>query len=209
MDLELPVQIARHLSESRGGECYVLDVSSLRELERVRQRGVEGVRSFESVLVVGHSNEEGIEVSREPGGFLSWSKFGEWLSEFEPWVLVLVACNAGRSTCGRALFAAVPSLERVLGCPTPATKGFGTAVVAALGGAGDEWLDGRRTALAQLATGMVTGQVLTHWWREDTEDPLAAAFLDVVHQVSSVVVSEATRDLRVDLRRAWDQLKRR
>lgn len=203
MDLDLPRQLAQRMSESRGTECYLLDVSSLREFRRALRYGVNGQTSFESVLVVGHSNEEGIVVSDEAEGFVSWTAFGDWLSAFDPWSLVLVACNAGHSTCGRALFDSVPSLERILACPTRATKQFGVAVVAALGGATDEWLDGRRTALTQLFTAMTTGQLLVTWFREDLDNPLSAAVQDLVHQVVAVVADEGTRDLRADLARLF------
>jgi hypothetical protein len=197
--LEFPRQLAGWLSHSRGTDCYYLDVESLRDFERALERGVDGQTSFESVLVVAHSDEEGIAISDETGGFFSWSEFGDALSTFEPWTLVLVACEAGRSTCGRALFQAMPTLDRILACPTLATKQFGGVAMALLGGASDEWLDARRNVLAQLVTGATTGQLLVTWFREDLEDPASALVADVAHQLVAMGVEEITRDFRADL----------
>lgn len=70
---------------------------------------------FRTVLIVGHSNEYGLQLT--PDQFYDWKAVGEWLKPFQPEFLLLMACQAGRSSSARILFQQVPSLREVYASP--------------------------------------------------------------------------------------------
>jgi hypothetical protein len=70
---------------------------------------------FRSVLVVGHSNAMGLQLTNDY--FCSWPALGQWLTKFEPEFLFLAACEAGRSDAVRGLFPPIPSLREVYASP--------------------------------------------------------------------------------------------
>jgi hypothetical protein len=57
---------------------------------------------FRSVLVVGHSNAMGLQLTNDY--FCSWPALGQWLTKCEPEFLFLAACEAGRSDAVRGSF---------------------------------------------------------------------------------------------------------
>jgi len=70
---------------------------------------------FRSILIVGHSNSAGIQLTNDV--FLTWSGAGRWVAKFEPRVLFFAACEAGRSEMVRSLFEAIPTLREVYASP--------------------------------------------------------------------------------------------
>jgi hypothetical protein len=70
---------------------------------------------FRTVLIVGHSNECGLQLT--PDEFYDWKAVGEWLKPFQPEFLLLMACRAGRSSAVRPLFQQIRSLREVYASP--------------------------------------------------------------------------------------------
>ena len=70
---------------------------------------------FRTVLIVGHSNEEGLQLT--PQEFFSWQAVANWVAPFQPEFLLLAACRAGRSAAIRNLFEGVSSLKEIYASP--------------------------------------------------------------------------------------------
>ena len=57
---------------------------------------------FRAVLIVGHSNADGIRMATD--AWLEWRVLGKWLAPFRPEMVFLAACEAGKSVAVRDLF---------------------------------------------------------------------------------------------------------
>jgi hypothetical protein len=88
---------------------------SKEELCRALGEALESHTRFRTVLIVGHSNEQGLQLT--PGEFYDWEVVGDWLKPFEPEFLLLMACRAGRSFGVLPLFQRVRSLRQVFASP--------------------------------------------------------------------------------------------
>lgn len=85
------------------------------ELCRTLGETLQAHDRFRTVLIVGHSNEYGLQLT--PDEFYDWKAVGEWLKPFQPQFLLLMACRAGRSSSARILFQQIPSLREVYASP--------------------------------------------------------------------------------------------
>ena len=83
----------------------------LEELGRVKERH----EFFDLVLVVGHSNPHGLQLTAEK--FTQWSVFAKWIETFEPKKVLLAACEAGRWLSAKAIFDGVPKLKEIYASP--------------------------------------------------------------------------------------------
>lgn len=70
---------------------------------------------FRTILVVGHSNEAGLQLT--PDDFYEWSAVGEWLKPFQPEFLLLAACSAGKSAGIGRLFSELQTLREIYASP--------------------------------------------------------------------------------------------
>lgn len=114
----------------------------------------QGRRRPRFVLVVGHSNENGIQLAAD--AFIAWKEFAAWLAPFKPDTLLLLACRAGRwSDAVVPLFDNIPSLRRLFASPAPLNE-----MQAALGILLPDLLT-RRTSAEKLRTGLLVNTVVT------------------------------------------------
>jgi len=70
-----------------------------------------------TILVVGHSNQYGLQLANGDCGFQEWWVIAKWLESFRPKTLVFVACLAARFDGAKALFEGIKSLHTVYGSP--------------------------------------------------------------------------------------------
>jgi len=109
-----------------GFDVQVVQTTTHDELKETLMALAERRRTFHAIVVISHSNEDGIEIARDRAvrgdGFVPWTAFTGYLSPFEPQRLLLVACEAGRSSPAKALFTGLPRLSRVYASPVLMTK---------------------------------------------------------------------------------------
>lgn len=109
-----------------GFGLHRLSVSSVEELEDKLDKlynkleNEENTEDFEegfnTIVVVGHSNHDGIQIGGEDG-FIGWGHLAELLDDFDPQVLVLVACQAGNWLPAQQFFGNMKVLEELHGAP--------------------------------------------------------------------------------------------
>ena len=75
---------------------------------------------FRSIVIVGHSNNDGLMLTAEE--CRPWTTVGQWLKIFEPEFLFLERCEAGQSAAVRHVFGSVDSLRQVYGSPVTHTR---------------------------------------------------------------------------------------
>jgi hypothetical protein len=97
-------------------KIHLVQTSTLSEAHRSLGDAAQRHGRFRLAFVIGHSNENGIQWTRDK--FLMWPQVGAWLKFFEPSGVFLTACDAGRLPVVRQLFGAMPNLKRVYGSPT-------------------------------------------------------------------------------------------
>ncbi len=95
-------------------------------LEKVRELHEKG-RPYRSIIVVGHSNQDGLMISSDR--FIGWGGVANWFKSFDPHRIILIACNAGRWLPCTALFSGMPTLKEIFGSPAPAHKDQAFAVL--------------------------------------------------------------------------------
>lgn len=122
---------------------------------------------FRTVLIVGHSNEYGLQLT--PDEFYDWKAVGEWLKPFQPEFLLLMACRAGRSSSARILFQQIPSLREVYASPvafftdqTHPLAGLLAALVK------NRKVDERWLRVLQTSGYLLTDALLYRWKRGET-----------------------------------------
>jgi hypothetical protein len=99
------------------------EVDLLEQLGRAKEKHGR----FDLVLVVGHSNPQGLCLTAER--FVPWGVFAKWIEIFEPKKVLLVACEAGRWLAAKAIFDGVPKLKEVYASPVVMNRHQATAVL--------------------------------------------------------------------------------
>ncbi len=166
-----------------GLTVQVVQTTTQDELGGALTRLAEARRTFHVVVVIAHSNEEGIQIACDPmnqgDGFVSWRAFTSYLNLFSTQRLLLVACEAGRSTPARALFEGLPRLSRAYASPVPMTKAQAKLVLDAvpvLLGVNPPSSEDLRWQ--QFLLGVRAGGQLFEWTPKDMEQPESDGFLD-------------------------------
>jgi len=121
---------------------------------------------FRSVLVVGHSNAMGLQLTNDH--FCSWQAVGQWVAKFEPEFLFLAACEAGRSEAVRRLFAPIPSLKEVYASPIQFYAGQSAPLVGLITQAlKDRKIDSDASSFMRTLNYAITGGQIFTWRREE------------------------------------------
>ena len=121
---------------------------------------------FRSVLVVGHSNAMGLQLTNDH--FCSWQVVGQWVAKFEPEFLFLAACEAGRSEAVRRLFAPIPSLKEVYASPIQFYAGQSAPLVGLITQAlKDRKIDSDASSFMRTLNYAITGGQIFTWRREE------------------------------------------
>ncbi|WP_428261067.1 hypothetical protein [Haliangium sp.] len=176
------------------------DTTTRHDLASKLGRLAEQKRRFDVILVVGHSNSEGIRIGADL--FVDWSTFAQFLKPFHPRRLLLVACQAGRWDAGEELFSRLPELRRIYACPANASKHFGVLMFAAL-----PYIVANRRPRArdvkwgQFASIFLTGRQLREWRRTRDKGNPDAAWLDFVADATDPVTRSVPSVLKSLFRR--------
>jgi hypothetical protein len=93
----------------------LVHASSLDDLKRALSTALEENDRFRTILIVGHSNETGLQLT--PEQFFDWTAIGRWIAPFQPEFLLLAACQAGRSSAVQNIFDGVSSLKEIYASP--------------------------------------------------------------------------------------------
>jgi hypothetical protein len=121
---------------------------------------------FRLVLLIGHSNETGIQWTSDT--FLAWNEVGSWLQYFEPDSVFLTACKGGRLSVVQKLFGAMPKLKRVYGSPTALSINQNhPVVICTLDELGRRGLTSDVRRIVQTASFLLTKGVVFRWTRKD------------------------------------------
>lgn len=147
---------------------------------------------FDAVVVIGHANNEGIRAASD--AFLTWEVFAEYLRPFEPRRVLLVACQAGRTTAMEALFARLPALRRIYACPVNARKNLAQVLV----GCAPLLLAVKaprpeQMAIAQAMLWAFTGGQLREWVRTKDRGQPVSVLWDAAAQLADPAVRELHR----------------
>ena len=149
-------------------KIVLLKTSTRAKLNEQFAEALERHGRFRAVLVVGHSNPEGIRVAHDE--FLEWRVFGHWLAPFAPELIFLAACEAGKSTAVRDLFEPLKAtLCDVYACPVklyPLQAASFAVLIASLLWTGD--IDENDSTVAQLLNYVTTGGQIYRWSYDET-----------------------------------------
>lgn len=96
-------------------KIVLVKASSREELCRALGEVRQAHDRFRAILVVGHSNEQGLQLTSDE--FYSWQAVGEWVKPFHPEILLLAACRAGRSKGIVHLFEQIGTLRETYASP--------------------------------------------------------------------------------------------
>jgi hypothetical protein len=112
-------------------KIVLIGASSKGQLCRELSEIVQSHDRFRTILVVGHSNDKGLQLT--PDDFYGWSAVGEWLKPFKPEFLLLAACSAGRAASISQLFEQVTTLREIYASPVTLFRDQTQAFVLLLG----------------------------------------------------------------------------
>jgi hypothetical protein len=122
-------------------------------------------RTFDVVVVVGHSNAKGIGIAAD-WPLASWAEFSNYIEPLKPRRLLLVACQAGRWDAGEALFTGNRLLRRIYACPVNASRNFGALLMALVPYVvATRRPTDKHVLWSQLAAVGLTGRQLREWRR--------------------------------------------
>jgi hypothetical protein len=96
-------------------KIVLVKTSSVDDLGRSLAEALNSHKRFRTILVVGHSNEQGLKLTAESG--FKWGAIARWLSPFNPEFLLLAACHAGKFRATQELFAEIKSLREIYASP--------------------------------------------------------------------------------------------
>lgn len=83
--------------------------------------------SFDLILVVGHSNSAGLQLTAEK--FVQWSVFANWIETFKPKRLLLVACKSGGWLSAKDIFENIKKLKEIYASPGLMSRQQATTVL--------------------------------------------------------------------------------
>lgn len=172
-----------------GSNCFAEDATTREDLLARLANHAEAGRSFDVVVVIGHSNAQGIRIASD--AFVTWEVFAQYLKPFSPRRLLLVACRAGRSDSGEILFKKLPKLRRIYACPVTASKNFGFLMLLSI-----PYIMAKRrpkdnhVLLAQIAAMGLTGRELREWRRTTDKGNPDAAVFDLLSDVVAPLLSK-------------------
>ena len=142
----------------------LVPTSSRSELGSSLAEALEKYGRFRSVLVVGHSNAMGLQLTNDY--FCTWPAVGQWLTKFEPEFLFLAACEAGRFEAVRSLFAPVPSLREVYASPIQFYAGQSAPLVGLIASVlKDRKIDSEASSFMRTLNYALTGGQIFRWRR--------------------------------------------
>lgn len=96
-----------------GAKVVVVDTTTSADLNSRLSKLAVAKETFDVIVTIGHSHAGGIRMAGDHESVTDWSAFARYLEPFRPQRLLLVACKAGRSDAGEALFAGLPWLQRI------------------------------------------------------------------------------------------------
>jgi hypothetical protein len=138
---------------------------------------------FRSILIVGHSNQAGLELTDAPV-LCGWRGVGDWLQPFEPEYVFLAACEAGKSAVVRELFVPMKkTLRHVYASPTTLhitqTPPLALLILMVLY---NGKIDETHSGALRLGNYILTGGQLFRWKREETGpgEEITAASCDAI-----------------------------
>lgn len=160
----------RHVDQSSlPVSIEILRVHNNRDLLSGLQGLEEKYRGVRTMLVVGHANETGLQMT--PDRFAPWSEVGLWFQRLKPAQVALLACKSGQPQAAQALSAALPTVRNVLAAPGLAVKPLWPWMSA--------WLLAKSFKVAispdaqmlfQGAASLLTKSVVYHWNRKELRD---------------------------------------
>lgn len=123
---------------------------------------------FRAVLIVGHSNAEGIRIASDE--CIEWRVLGTWLGPFRPEIIFLAACEAGKSVAVRDLFEPLnDTLREIYASPVklygPQAASFAVLIARLL------WtgaIDENESTVTRLLNYVTTGGQIYRWRRAET-----------------------------------------
>jgi hypothetical protein len=145
-------------------QIVLVKSSSLAELNRSLADTLVSHDRFRTILVVGHSNEKGLQLTS--GNGFDWKAIAGWLDPFNPEFLLLAACRAGRFAAARDLFSEIKSLRQIYASPVTFFRDQSdplAALIIAL--FGNRKIDDGFFRLLQAAGYMVKDGVMFRWKR--------------------------------------------
>lgn len=171
-----------------GADVEVRQITSVQSLHSVLASFEAAGRTFDVLVSIGHSNEQGIKAASD--WFATWEEYAGTVKPLSPRRLMLIACRAGRWPAARILFRKLAKLRRIFASPVNvsfdvaklmlATAPYLLEVKAPSAGA---------VAAAQAFFLTTTGGQLRQWQRDrDMNDPdgvlldIGAALLDPMLQ---------------------------
>jgi hypothetical protein len=162
---------------------------------------------FRSILIVGHSNQAGLELTSD-SVLCSWRGVGNWLQPFEPEYVFLAACEAGKSAVVRDLFVPMKNtLRQVYASPTTLhitqTPPLAVLILMLLY---NGKIDETHSGALRLGSYILTGGQLFRWRREETGpgEEITAASCDAI----SSLFDQGVWDLAELLTSAVSRLQR-
>jgi len=145
---------------------------------------------FRVVVVVGHSNEFGLQLASDR--HVSWSALAKWLEPFEPRQIVLVACKAEQMGPAQSLFDGIPTLCDLYASPIVTTKQHVQAIRALVPYLLNVKLpDPELIMLGQLVNFLITRGAIFRWRRADF--PLAGTRASRSHSRRAACTGGALR----------------
>jgi len=150
-------------------KIVLVKASSRDELCRALGETLEKHDRFRSILVVGHSNEKGLQLT--PREFYNWKAVGEWLKPFQPEFLLVAACSAGRSTGIRQLFERIRTLREIYASPVTLFRDQTHPFALLLGAVvRDRKINERFLRTLQVTGYLFTDAVIYQFKRKETRD---------------------------------------
>lgn len=182
------------IAKLRGSDVELADIHTQAQLNARFATLTDARRTFDVVVIVGHSNDQGIRVAADL--FLKWEQLAILLRPLSPRRLLLIACKGGRSHVAEHLFRTIRPLRRIFACPVNANRDFGSLLMFAV----PYVLEHRRPRtgdlqLAKAASALLSGRQLREWTRSDQGSP-EGPLLDAAADLADGLVRGLSAEIR-------------